>query len=149
MKWGRALALKQRAMIEDAKNEDKLMGAKSTQTFFNLLKRKFGNIPRAWRLGLDNDGNGRLSRNEFYQAARNMTYHGNLKKLWDDLNHDGGDFISLEELHPEAAVAIETFRNLLEEKHGNTLKGWVNGLDLDKNGRLDLGEFAIVKASRF
>jgi Ca2+-binding EF-hand superfamily protein len=141
VKWGRALALKQRAMIEDAKNEDKLMGAKSTQTFFNLLKRKFGNIPRAWRLGLDNDGNGRLSRNEFYQAARNMTYHGNLKKLWDDLNHDGGDFISLEELHPEAAVAIETFRNLLEEKHGNTLKGWVNGLDLDKNGRLDLGEF--------
>ena len=59
---------------------------------------KHGHLVRAWRRVLDLDGNGRLSRNEFFIAARDCGYQGNLKKLWDEMDEDGSGHIQLEEL---------------------------------------------------
>merc|ERR1719424_1795094 len=117
------------------------MGASSTNAFKHELVRKFGNVPRAWRSALDLDGNGRLSRNEFFGAARALGYSGNLKDLWSELDEDGSGFISLRELDPESHEYLTTFRSLLNAKFGNTLQAWLKYLDKDKNGRLDLAEF--------
>ena len=37
---------------------------------------RYGNLARAWRLGLDRDGNGLLSRGEFFLACRSVNYYG-------------------------------------------------------------------------
>jgi Ca2+-binding EF-hand superfamily protein len=124
-----------------AKHMKASMGASSTIAFKQELVRKFGNVPRAWRTALDLDGNGRLSRNEFFGAARALGYSGNLKDLWAELDEDGSGFIALRELDPESHEYLTTFRALLNAKFGNTLQAWLKYLDKDKNGRLDLAEF--------
>ena len=36
---------------------------------------------------------------------------------------------------------LEKFRQLLIEKYGNTLRGYRQGLDVDRNNRIDRDEF--------
>merc|ERR1719498_1870960 len=61
--------------IEQAKAANRL-GARSINGFHRLLKRKYGNPVRGWRLGLDVDGSGKLSYMEFCTAVRGMGYEG-------------------------------------------------------------------------
>lgn len=83
------------------------MGASTVEGFLAQLKRRFGNVPRAWRQCLDADGNNRLSRNEFYAACRGLNYVGNLKALWEALDNDGSGFIGLQELDAVAHEHLE------------------------------------------
>lgn len=69
-----------------------------------------------------------------------MGYTKNLKGIWSLLDTDGDGFISLNELDPKAAEALDSFREFLTDKFGNTLEGWKR-LDADGNKRLDLNEF--------
>lgn len=119
----------------------KTMGAKCVNGFKTLLKRKFGNVVRGWRLGLDNDGNGRLSYMEFCTAVRGLGYEGAIKALWHSLDTDKTGWVSLDELVPGAARELRIFRGLLEKKYSDIETAWRRGLDLDGSGGMRLDEF--------
>jgi hypothetical protein len=106
-----------------------------------LLRTKFGNVPRAWRFHLDRDGSGKLSRNEFFIAARDLSYKGDLKNLWAELDADGGGMISLEELDPDSATKLRFLLKSLVGMFGNLKKAWKRGLDLNRSKKIEEDEF--------
>ena len=76
-----AIGKQQRAKIEEeaAAKAAADVGAFSLDEFKGALRRKYGNLLRAWKLGLDSDGSGKLSFVEFCQSARSEGFAGNLK----------------------------------------------------------------------
>ena len=116
------------------------IGAKTLEGFKQALVHRFGNLARAWRDGLDVSGDGKLSYTEFTQACRNIGYIGSIKALFKEMD-PGTGVIRHEHLDPESYTLMTSFRELLNHKFKNTLKGWKQGLDMDGNGRLDYDEF--------
>lgn len=72
-----------RAKIEAAEAEAKAkdIAADTLDELKGQLQRKYGNLLRAWNLGLDTTGDGKLGFTEFCQAVRGQGYAGDLKKL--------------------------------------------------------------------
>eukprot|EP00929_Paragymnodinium_shiwhaense_P070802 TRINITY_DN3591_c0_g1_i1.p1 TRINITY_DN3591_c0_g1~~TRINITY_DN3591_c0_g1_i1.p1 ORF type:complete len:1479 (-),score=439.91 TRINITY_DN3591_c0_g1_i1:263-4699(-) len=130
----------QRELVKHEYEQTKIMEGVGAAGFILMLRRRFGTVTAAWRQALDKDCTGRLCFNKFCQVCRDIGYTGNLKDLWKELDRDASGFISLDEIAPEAAQALEEFRALCCIKHGSTLQAW-HWLDNDKNHRLDLGEF--------
>ena len=68
-------------------------GARNAKEFRRLLKCRFGNLHRAWNEGLDLDGNGRLSYNEFSYAVRMLGFRGAVLKLWVELDGPADGYV--------------------------------------------------------
>ena len=54
-------------------------------------------------------------------------FNGPIKEIWEQLDSDGSGVISFDELAPEAAKAINTYKDLLVEKHGSIVH-WLSEL---------------------
>jgi len=135
-----------RKELEDAEAAEKAksMGASTLAAFKKQLVLKYGNLLRAWKSSLDADGSGKLSQNEFFGAARNEGYVGNLKGLWKELDGgDGGDgFITLAEFAPEIAQLLDSFKQMIQDKfEGSLEKAWKQSLDADRSGNVSKEEF--------
>merc|ERR1719162_2922576 len=76
-----------------------------------------------------------------------MGYHGNLKKLWREMDCNKNGFVSLREIHEETGDMIGSFKIALMKKHGDMLTAWRKGLDTNGTGRVEEYEVqAAVKA---
>ena len=106
-----------------------------------MLIAKHGSVVTGWRNVMDPEDDGNVSQREFFLRCRENGFSGDVRKFWKDLDSDGSGHITLEEIDPEAHTEIEAFKNLLVENYQNVLKGWLQCLDLDGSGRLELGEF--------
>ncbi len=73
---------KEKLKKSQQEEKEKLIAATSIGGFTKMLVHRYGSVARGWRKGLDKDGNGRLSYNEFASAARAIGYAGNIKVLW-------------------------------------------------------------------
>merc|ERR1719502_2620083 len=82
------------------------IGAHNFEEFKGVLQRKYGNLLRAWTMGLDSDGSGKLSFVEFCNSARAKGFAGNLKALWKEMDSDGEGFVSMHEFAPEVAALV-------------------------------------------
>merc|ERR1719353_2089197 len=123
------------------------IGAHNFEEFKGVLTRKYGNLLRAWTMGLDSDGSGKLSFVEFCNSARLEGFAGNLKALWKEMDADGEGFVTLEEFAPEIAKLVTSFKSFLKEKHeGSLVKAWKNSLDLDKSGSIKKEELVEAMA---
>jgi len=116
-------------------------GAHGAAGFRRQLKTRYGSIATAWRSVLDKDDNGKMSMGELCQVCRDIGYHGNIKKLWIELDQDQDGFVCLADLDVEQHQAISDFLSLLLEKYGSTLEGWRQGLDVAGTHRLEEKEF--------
>ena len=84
------------------------------QDFLKLLRRKCGSVVRAWRTALDKDGGSELEFCEFVSAVRQMGsgIGQNARSLWFNLDVDQSGTLSLYDLDPTAAHALDKFRYL-------------------------------------
>merc|ERR1740129_200115 len=111
------------------------------EEFISVLESKFGSVTRAWRVGLDRDDSGLLDFREFCAATKEIGYVGNTRTLWFNLDTDNSGTISLKELDPHAANALEKFRVLCNRKYKTIANAWELLLDQDKSGTVSLAEF--------
>eukprot|EP00747_Dinoflagellata_sp_TGD_P056952 gnl/TRDRNA2_/TRDRNA2_150371_c0_seq1.p1 gnl/TRDRNA2_/TRDRNA2_150371_c0~~gnl/TRDRNA2_/TRDRNA2_150371_c0_seq1.p1 ORF type:complete len:264 (-),score=52.22 gnl/TRDRNA2_/TRDRNA2_150371_c0_seq1:104-862(-) len=83
--------------LEDYPEE---LRAESVEDLKNILVELYGSIIAAWDEALDVDGSGTLDYKEFVAACRTVGFKGSLKKIYSDLDKDGGGSISIHELDP-------------------------------------------------
>lgn len=111
------------------------------QDFLKLLRRKFGTLVRAWRVALDKDSGSELDFCEFVAAVRQMGAGQNARSLWFNLDVDQSGTLSLYDLDPIAAHALDKFRYLCTSQYGSIQNAFANVLDLNKSGMIDIDEF--------
>lgn len=141
----RNMSLLQRDVVKNGRASDdvEFWGAKGKDGFVTYLEKKFGNMVNGWR-ALDRDGSGRLSFHEFCNACRAMGYHGNLKKLWKELDVNNNGCVSLMEIDAEVGYYVGTFKRALLRKYGDMLTAWLKCIDINRNGRIE--EYEISSA---
>jgi len=123
------------------------VGAHNFEEWKGVLTRKYGNLLRAWKVGLDSDGSNKLSFVEFCQSARAEGFAGNLKALWKEMGGADDGFVTLEEFAPQIAELMTSFKSFLKEKHeGSLVKAWKQSLDLDKSGSIKKEELVEAMA---
>lgn len=132
--------MKRKAEVEAARD----CGLSNSDGFIAMLQSRFGSVAAGWRMLLDPEDRGKVSRAVFYKAARDMGFTNDIRSLWEKLDDDHSMTITLQELDEDAALAIKAIKEAAAAKHGNALKAWINGMDLDKSGRLDKDEFVEV-----
>jgi Ca2+-binding EF-hand superfamily protein len=105
-----------------------------------ILIGKFGTLTRAWRTALDTRDQGIIDCREFCDAMSKISFVGNLRSLWNNMDLDQSGFISLSELDKEGSEALEKFRARCVLKFGSMQAAWDNCLDINKSGGMSLGE---------
>eukprot|EP00746_Dinoflagellata_sp_MGD_P163945 gnl/MRDRNA2_/MRDRNA2_92278_c0_seq1.p1 gnl/MRDRNA2_/MRDRNA2_92278_c0~~gnl/MRDRNA2_/MRDRNA2_92278_c0_seq1.p1 ORF type:complete len:1217 (-),score=374.01 gnl/MRDRNA2_/MRDRNA2_92278_c0_seq1:38-3688(-) len=70
------------------------------------LARRWGSLLAAWRLGLDVDGNGRITFFEWGRAMREAGFQGSAKVTFQLFCKDGCEFIKLDDIDPESAQKL-------------------------------------------
>lgn len=111
------------------------------QDFLKLLRRKYGTLVRAWRVALDKDSGSELEFCEFVAAVRQMGAGQNARSLWFNLDVDQSGTLSLYDLDPIAAHALDKFRYLCTSQYGTIQNAFANILDLSKSGMIEIDEF--------
>merc|ERR1719421_2297355 len=114
-----AMGRAQKEAVDKAQAEKAAMdmGASNLEEFKGVMTRKYGNLLRAWKLGLDTDGSGKISFVEFCNAARNQGFAGNLKSLWKEMGGADDGFVEMREWAPEIAELMDSFIKHLKDKH--------------------------------
>ncbi|CAK0811858.1 unnamed protein product [Prorocentrum cordatum] len=102
--------------IRERHSKDVEQADAMVQKFRDFLKKRYGNLERAWRTCLDPDGDGRLQFTEFCARCRELGFQGNLKALWLSLDQKGTGYVSLDELDPEFRAASESRAALAIQK---------------------------------
>jgi len=112
--------------------------------FHGYLVRHFNSVVRAWRLGLDVDGDGKLRFSEFCASCKNIGFQGPLRTLWSQLDEERVGSITLHKLDPEASEQLEEFRALLEENYRTLDDVWERVFDVSRSGRCLLDDFVLA-----
>jgi len=119
-------------------------GESAKEDFFEILRRKYGTLTRAWRTALDSDASGLLDAREFCAAMDVIGFVGNARSLWYNLDDDQSGHISLSEIDAPAAQALEKFRARCTKHFGSMDLAWKQCLDKDHSGALTLPELEIA-----
>ena len=141
----RQRSLAQREFLQrsrDAENVE-FLGAKGKDGFKTFLQKKFGSVLKGWR-AVDSENSGRLGFHEFCYACRAVGFHGNLKKLWSELDVKQRGMVSLMEVDSEVGKYIRTFKTALMKRYGDLATAWFQCIDVSKDGHVQ--ETAFVKA---
>mmetsp|Transcript_31299 Transcript_31299/g.89821 ORF Transcript_31299/g.89821 Transcript_31299/m.89821 type:complete len:1481 (+) Transcript_31299:50-4492(+) len=118
-------------------------GAGDLVSLQQLLVRKYGTLPAAWKHCLDPNHNGWIGFVEFCKAMRQVGFVGGLRGLWDSLEKDSNGRVTLNAFDPEAHAALTDFRQLVMERHGGFLSAW-KVFDRNGNTSVDEGEFELA-----
>jgi len=139
----RNLAQQRKALIKETRDlEDcSFWGAQGIPGFAAHLKSRFGSILAGWRL-LDSDKKGRLSFHPFCKAARKWGYHGNVKKLWTELDATGKGFVTLADVDPDVWNMVSSFKIALMQRYGDMLVAWQDCIDVNGAGKVSESEIA-------
>merc|ERR1719487_2686260 len=92
------------------------MAASDLKSFRAALIRKYGNLLRAWHLGLDTGKRGKIGFTEFATAMRNEGFNGDVNSIWKELDTDGGGLVSIDELAPKEGKMLLDFKEKLVAK---------------------------------
>ncbi|CAK9107089.1 unnamed protein product [Durusdinium trenchii] len=79
-------------------------------TFKAFLRKKFGNLIRAWRQALSQTDSMVLSKLHFLKAASRLGFAKESKELWKALDKDDSGSASIDELDPKNAELLAHFK---------------------------------------
>merc|ERR1712232_231786 len=123
--------------------KSKDMGAADFPALKQLLVRKYGTMPAAWKHCLDPGDNGFVGFVEFCKCCRKVGFIGSPRQIWSELKKDPKGQITLSAFDAEAHAALTEFRELVLERYGNWLEAW-SSFDANKNGAVDSDEFTFI-----
>eukprot|EP00931_Biecheleriopsis_adriatica_P099831 TRINITY_DN7460_c0_g1_i1.p1 TRINITY_DN7460_c0_g1~~TRINITY_DN7460_c0_g1_i1.p1 ORF type:complete len:1278 (-),score=287.92 TRINITY_DN7460_c0_g1_i1:32-3865(-) len=128
--------------MNDEKKADKDMrhAAKDKKSLKRELIKKYGTITAAWRYGLDVAALGKLGFNDFCKACRGLSYDGDIKLCFKDMDADESGVISFEELDDYWYIRLSLFQERLLTKYGNYEDAW-RAIDSNGNNQIDRQEF--------
>jgi Ca2+-binding EF-hand superfamily protein len=131
----------QRREEERAKEKAKDKGASDWASLKEALTRKFGTITAAWRNNLDKGTTGKLSFVVFTKCARDVSFNGNIKACFEEMDDDGSGIITFNEVDHDVCSKLREFHSLLIEKYGSYDEAW---RILDANGNRMLEQAEVV-----
>jgi len=120
--------------------DSKMLPAKTLKELKRTLVNQYGSLMKAWKEGLDRDGSGTISFDEFCEAAKRIGFLGDVKSCWKKLDVDGSGEVSLNEFAPEADEAMTAFKRYLVDYFGSYMNAW-NSMHKKKGGNLDKARF--------
>eukprot|EP00930_Biecheleria_cincta_P070568 TRINITY_DN58201_c0_g1_i1.p1 TRINITY_DN58201_c0_g1~~TRINITY_DN58201_c0_g1_i1.p1 ORF type:complete len:1469 (+),score=331.35 TRINITY_DN58201_c0_g1_i1:26-4408(+) len=123
--------------------EGRDMGAADFPALKQLLVRKYGTMPAAWKHGLDPGDNGFVGFVEFCKCCRKVGFIGSPRQIWSELEKDPKGQITMSAFDAQAHAALTEFRQLVLERYGNWLEAW-HSFDANKNGAVDSIEFTEI-----
>eukprot|EP00928_Gymnodinium_smaydae_P042025 TRINITY_DN2836_c1_g2_i2.p1 TRINITY_DN2836_c1_g2~~TRINITY_DN2836_c1_g2_i2.p1 ORF type:complete len:1297 (+),score=271.84 TRINITY_DN2836_c1_g2_i2:114-4004(+) len=134
----RQCAVVKRDLVSDQRlSEDvSFFGSKGVEGFKSFLLARYGSLVAGWRV-LDHDKNGRLSFYEFCNMCRKLGYHGNMRKLWSELDKNQNGFITLCEIDAEVGHYMGKFKVALLKKYGDMLTAWRKCIDTNGSFRIE------------
>jgi Ca2+-binding EF-hand superfamily protein len=141
--WTRELSNFQRDEIAERnrKQDEADKGIKTVAGLRSMLLSRYGTMYAAWRQALDIHEKGQLSFGELCEALRHIGYTGSLKAIFNELDPNKTGFISLKDLDPKQHATIVEYKELVKQKYGNLLSGWVQGIDKNSKGCTDEAVF--------
>jgi len=113
---------------------------KQFENFKTFLKKKFGNLIRAWRQGLSPHDNMTLPKGQFLKAASKLGFAKESKDLWKALDKDDSGFASIDELDPKNAETLAHFK-VWVTKHFGGVKNAFKAIDNDNTKYITSSEF--------
>lgn len=111
-------------------------GAHDTPSLLAAFKHKHGTLTSAWRHGVDLDGNGRISFNEFCEATRRVAFNGNVKATFKEFDEENKGWFGFSNFAPEETALLTEFSEKIREKYG-TYQGAFSVLDDNNNSWLE------------
>jgi len=120
-----------------------LQGVSQNEQMRYAMKQKYGSTLAAWRSALDPHMKGYVGFGKFCLALENMSYHGNIKAMWQDLCGLETDksMCSYKDIDDEGQHIVDSVRQQLVEKYECLHSSWIKGLDPEGQGCLDEVEF--------
>jgi len=108
--------------------------------FKEFLKRKYGNLIRAWRKVLSPDGSMVIMKAAFFKAVNAMGWLGDVRHLWSIIDRDDSGYVSIEELDGKNAETLAHFHRFSTEKFGSAVACF-RALDKSNRKKLRQEEF--------
>jgi len=99
-------------------------GLEARMEFVRKIRRFCGNEVTAWRRLLDVDEKFIVSEAVFRQVCRNLDFSGDVNALWSNFDPDHDGTLSLEQLSPESADVLASFRRWLIVGFGSCVAFW-------------------------
>jgi len=115
--------------------------------FRQLLIRRCGTVVGAWRSVLDSGRHGRISYYEFCRGCQKLGYDGKTRTLWEALDIDRLDFVSLYEVDPPLARLFESLALSIWGSSGSVEAAWEQFFDKKFAGKVSFETFISAAGS--
>lgn len=113
---------------------------KAAQRFRDLLERKYRHWVKAWCVGLDPHGVGKVKWHDFRRAAEKLHFRDDIAGAWVAMDKDSSGYISLKEIDAPTALRLAYFRCWAHDEFGSVALAF-QGCDINQNGDLSAREF--------
>lgn len=137
------LAKRKSSQFQSMKSRQKITPQELVHRFDNFkafLKKKFGNLIRAWRQALSAHDHMTLPKSQFLKAASKLGFAKEAKDLWRALDKDDSGFASIDELDPKNAETLAHFK-VWVSKHFGGVKEAFKAIDNDNTKYITSSEF--------
>merc|ERR1719159_2268825 len=126
--------------MQTKRSRARLTSARAISDFRRFLKKRHGNIVRAWLSVIDLDKSMSVQQKELFKACTRMGWNGDVRALWRALDSDDSGVAGLEELDALGAQVLARFKELCDTKFGGCKLAF-RALDKHKINRLRAPEF--------
>jgi hypothetical protein len=110
----------QKATEERAEQDSiRVAQKKAVSDFRLLLQHKYGSVVTGWRKKLDPESRGQLPSEDLRKGCVAVGFKGNQDDLWYALAGTEGFVVTLDQLAPEALVALNSFKHNCVARFGS------------------------------